>query len=112
MKYSKKLQGLVLIMLVILAGFSVFSLAWAQYVETAPKIVDPGVVKFAFMAAAIATGLSALAGGIAVAFVGAAAVGAISEKPELAGKTLIFVGLAEGIAIYGLIIAIMILGKV
>ena len=42
----------------------------------------------------------------------AAAVGAVAEKPQIAGRTLIFVGLAEGIAIYGLIVAIMILGKV
>jgi V/A-type H+-transporting ATPase subunit K len=38
-------------------------------------------------------------------------MGAMSEKPELGGRALIFLGLAEGIAIYGLIIAIMILGK-
>ncbi len=47
----------------------------------------------------------------AVAVVGAAAMGAVAEKPETAGRALIFVGLAEGIAIYGLIIAIMILGR-
>ena len=41
---------------------------------------------------------------------GAAAIGAVAEKPELLGRTLIFVGLAEGIAIYGLIIAFMVLG--
>jgi V/A-type H+-transporting ATPase subunit K len=46
-----------------------------------------------------------------VAVVGAAALGAMSEKPELAGRALIFMGLAEGIAIYGLIVAIMILGR-
>ena len=86
----------------------VSNMAWA---ETAGQ-VDPGVVKWAFLAAAIATGLSAVAAGVAVAYVGAAAVGAMSEKPEIAGKALIYVGLAEGIAIYGLIIAIMILGKV
>ena len=73
---------------------------------------DPKVTCWAFLSAAIAAGVSALAAGIAVGYVGAAAVGAISEKPEVAGRTLIFVGLAEGIAIYGLIIAIMILGKV
>jgi V/A-type H+-transporting ATPase subunit K len=73
---------------------------------------DPGVVKWAFMSAAIAAGAAALGAGLAVATVGAAALGAISEKPELAGRALIFVGLAEGIAIYGLIIAIMILGRV
>jgi V/A-type H+-transporting ATPase subunit K len=43
--------------------------------------------------------------------VGAAALGAIGERPEIAGRALIFVGLAEGIAIYGLIVAIMILGR-
>jgi len=73
---------------------------------------DPGVIKFAFLAAAIAVGVGSLGAGIAVGYVGAAAMGAIGEKPELAGRALIFVGLAEGIAIYGLIISIMILGKV
>ena len=112
MRNNKKLLGAGLIFLLVMAGLSIFSFALAQETGAAAKAVDPGVTKFAFIAAAIATGLSALAGGIAVAYVGAAAVGAISEKPELAGRTLIFVGLAEGIAIYGLIIAIMILGKV
>lgn len=64
-----------------------------------------------FIAAALAVGLSCLAAGIAVKGVGSAAMGAIAEKPELMGRALIFVGLAEGIAIYGLIVAIMILGK-
>ena len=73
---------------------------------------DSGVTKFAFLAAAIAVGVGSLGAGAAVGYVGAAAMGAIGEKPELAGRALIFVGLAEGIAIYGLIIAIMILGKV
>jgi V/A-type H+-transporting ATPase subunit K len=45
-----------------------------------------------------------------VVFVVAAAMGAVAEKPETAGRALVFVGLAEGIAIYGLIVAIMILG--
>lgn len=80
---------------------------WAQ-----GAAVDPSIVTWAFLSAAIVTGLSAIAAGIAVAHVGAAAIGAMSEKPEMAGKALIYVGLAEGIAIYGLIIAIMILGKV
>ena len=79
--------------------------------EAAEKIASP-YSSWAFLSAALSTGLSAIAAGIAVAYVGAAAVGAVSEKPEMAGRALIFVGLAEGIAIYGLIIAIMILGKV
>ena len=71
-------------------------------------ISDDGV---AYIAAALAVGLSTIAGGIAVGLVGAAAMGAVGEKPEISGKALIFLGLAEGIAIYGFIIAIMILGK-
>lgn len=72
-------------------------------------ITDEGI---AYIASALAVGLSTIAGGIAVGLVGAAAMGAVGEKPEISGKALIFLGLAEGIAIYGLIIAIMILGKV
>ena len=61
--------------------------------------------------AALATGLSSLGAGFAVAKVGTAAIGALAEKPELFGRLLIFVGLAEGIAIYGLIVSILILNR-
>ena len=61
--------------------------------------------------AAIAAAGGCIGAGIAVGYVGAAAVGAVSEKPDMLGKSLIFVGLAEGIAIYGLIISIMIFVK-
>ena len=64
-----------------------------------------------YAAAALATALSALGAGFAVANVGTAAVGAITEKPELFGRMLILVGLAEGIAIYGLIVSILILER-
>jgi V/A-type H+-transporting ATPase subunit K len=64
-----------------------------------------------YIAAALSTGIAALGAGVAVSGVGSAAMGAISERPELLGRSLIFVGLAEGIAIYGLIISIMILGR-
>ena len=63
-------------------------------------------------AVALVVGLSCIAAGYAVGRVGSAALGAASERPELLGRSLILVGLAEGIAIYGLIIGIMILGKV
>lgn len=66
---------------------------------------------YASLAAAIAAGLAAVGAGIAVSATGAAAVGAIAEKPETFGRALIFVGLAEGIAIYGLIIAFMVLSR-
>jgi len=61
--------------------------------------------------AALATGLSSLGAGLAVGKVGAAAIGALAEKPELFGRLLIFVGLAEGIAIYGLIVSILVLNR-
>ncbi|MBF0284230.1 MAG: H+transporting two-sector ATPase C subunit [Magnetococcales bacterium] len=68
-------------------------------------------VGWGYLAAALATGLSSLAAGYAVANVGSAAIGAVTEKPELLGRMLILVGLAEGIAIYGLIISILILNR-
>ncbi len=64
------------------------------------------------IAAALSTGLAALGAGYAVAVVASSAIGAVSEDPKILGKTLIFVGLAEGIAIYGLIISILIIQKV
>jgi len=63
------------------------------------------------IAVAIATGLATIGAGNAVGAVGSSALGAISEDPDILGKTLIYVGLAEGIAIYGLIISILILGR-
>ena len=73
---------------------------------------DPSAAKWGYMAAAISTAAGCLGAGVAVAYVGAAAIAGVTEKPETAGRALIFVGLAEGIAIYGLIVAIMILGRV
>ncbi len=68
-------------------------------------------IGLAYIGAGVAVGFACLASGYAVAKIGSAAIGAVSEKPELMGRTLVFLGLAEGIAIYGLIIAIMILNK-
>ena len=65
-----------------------------------------------FIGAAVAAGLACIGAGIAVAVVGAAAMGVIGEKPEMLGTTLIYLGLAEGIAIYGVIVALLILGKI
>ena len=62
-----------------------------------------------YLAAALSTGLACIGAGYGVAAVGSSALGAVSEDPGILGKTLIYVGLAEGIAIYGLIISIMIL---
>ncbi len=64
---------------------------------------------YSSIAAAIAVGLGSVSAGYAVSSTGAAAIGAIAEKPEVFGRALIFVGLSEGVAIYGLIIAFIIL---
>lgn len=64
-----------------------------------------------YLAAALVTGLSCIGGGIAVASAASAALGAISEDSSVLGKSLIFVGLAEGVCLYGLIISFMILSK-
>jgi len=66
---------------------------------------------YASLAAAISVGLGSIGAAYAVGATGSAAIGVIAEKPETFGRVLIFVGLAEGIAIYGLIIAFMILGR-
>ncbi len=107
--------------LVLLLGFAalaaapillLLSLSASSAAEaTRAAVVDPGVVQWAMLSAALAAGLGTIAAGIAVASVGAAAVGALAEKPELLGRVLIIVGLAEGIAIYGLIVAILILNR-
>ncbi len=72
------------------------------------SITDAGL---GYIAAALSTGLACIGGGYAVGVVGSAALGAVSEDQKILGKTLIYVGLAEGVAIYGLIIAILIIGS-
>jgi V/A-type H+-transporting ATPase subunit K len=69
------------------------------------------VMGYGLIAAAIAFGLGAVGAGIAISHVGAAAMGAVAEKPQIAGQALIFVALAEGIVVFGFITALMILGK-
>lgn len=76
------------------------------------QMIKAEEMKYALLAAAIAFGLGAIGAGIAISHVGAAAMGAIAEKPEVAGQGLIFVGLAEGIVVFGFITAIMIILKV
>lgn len=124
-KFQKQLtMSTVLLLCVIFLVLGMFSIKGVVYAQeknqqipvqeetVASPVHDAGVYKFAFLSAAIAVAIGSIGAGIAVGYVGAAAMGALGEKPDLAGKALLFVGLAEGIAIYGLIIAIMILGKV
>jgi V/A-type H+-transporting ATPase subunit K len=65
----------------------------------------------ALLAAAIAVAGASIGAAIAVAYTGAAALAAMSERPELFGRAMVIVGLAEGIAIYGLIVAIILIGR-
>lgn len=77
--------------------------------EVRPVKEDPMAKAVSYIAAALAVGLASIGAGVAVGMAASAAMGAIAENPAVLGRTLILVGLAEGIAIYGLIIAILIL---
>ena len=73
----------------------------------APAAASGSIIKY--LAAALAVGIACLGGGIAVGQIGAAAMAAMSENPELSGRAIPFVGLAEGICLWGFIVALMIL---
>lgn len=94
------------------ASFLLFGTsASAAEAETAAAAVSASATGMGYLAAALVTGLSCIGGGIAVASAASAALGAISEDSSILGKSLIFVGLAEGVCLYGLIISFMILGQ-
>lgn len=101
------LVGLAATVMLIAVGTAKAGEAAAPLVAVNPQIVGWGLI-----AAALSTALAAIGAGYAVARVGSAAVGAIAEKPELFGRALVLVGLAEGIAIYGLIVSILILNRI
>ncbi len=113
----KRLFGVICLMAIVYVGaILVAGYAGAQETGTAAVTAltpeKATVMKWGFLAAALAVGLGSVGAGVAVGYVGAAAVGLIGERPEMAARALIFVGLAEGIAIYGVILALMILGKI
>ncbi|MHC4436905.1 MAG: ATP synthase subunit C [Planctomycetota bacterium] len=83
-----------------------------EIVEADMSLTKAGVMKYGLIAAAVAFGLGAIGAGIAISHVGAAAMGAVAEKPQIAGQALIFVALAEGLVVFGFITALMILGKI
>ncbi len=101
--------------LLMLAGLVVFSLLLLGIAEPANAAVSSSSTSSnawaAFLGAGIAVAGSTIGAGYAVAYTGAAALAAVSEKPELFGRSLVFVGLAEGIAIYGLVVSIILIGK-
>jgi V/A-type H+-transporting ATPase subunit K len=110
--------GLLLIKLVNLAlmigGGVLVVLAATTTTASAAGVVaaTPSYAGQALMGAAISVAGSSIGAAIAVAYTGSAALAAISERPELFGRAMVFVGLAEGIAIYGLVVAIILIGKV
>ncbi|HXU93835.1 MAG TPA: ATP synthase subunit C [Gallionella sp.] len=103
--------------LVVLVGASIAALligmdnAMAQQAATGAGEISTGL-GLALIGAGIPTGLAAVGAGFAVGPVGAASLAIIAEKPEMFGRTLIYLGLAEGIAIYGLVVTILLLGKI
>lgn len=85
--------------------------ALAQEAGAAHGEISTGL-GLALLGAGLPTGLAAFGAGLAVGPVGAASLAIISEKPEMFGRTLIYLGLSEGIAIYGLVVTILLLGKI
>jgi len=84
----------------------------ATATATTAAAASDGLAKgLGYIGAALAVGLAGIGGGIAVGASSSAALGAISENDSIFGKSLIFVGLAEGIALYGLLIAFMIISS-
>ena len=97
----------VLILLLVVAMFFLGSAA-VFAADTAPA--DAGnSSSWKWIASALAVGLSCIGGGIAIGQIGAAAMGAMSENPELSGKALPFIGLAEGVCLWGFLIGLLIL---
>lgn len=92
-----------------LAGNPVYAQGEAEVAATAAATGLSLGDGFKYLAAALSTGLATIGTGLAVGSVGSSAIGAVSEDSSILGKTLIFVGMAEGIAIYGMIISILIL---
>lgn len=107
--------GLNVVNLVVAMMVVAFGLIWLFSPQT---VLAAGAVSqaaaadpYATLAAALSTGLATIAAGIAVSNTGAAALGAIAERPETFGRALVFVGLSEGIGIYGLIVSVLILNR-
>ena len=85
---------------------------FAVSAATGDAAVSDGAAGMNYIAAAAATGLSCIGGGIAVGNAAPAAIGATSEDPKAFGKAIIFVALGEGVALYGMLISILILNKI
>ena len=114
MKPPRLALALIVVTAVLSAGATallVLSPLASAAVEAPAGVGANGSANWGLVSAALATAIAAAGAGFAVGKVGTAAIGALAEKPELFGRLLILVGLAEGIAIYGLIVSILILNR-
>ena len=99
----------VLLMALCATGFAQEADVYADSHAVEEQGALPPATAWKYLAAALAVGISCIAGGIAVGRIGTAAMGAMSENPELSGKALPYAGLAEGICLWGFLVAILIL---
>jgi V/A-type H+-transporting ATPase subunit K len=116
---TRWLQGTVGVNLITYFGALVGILFLGVHDVLAAEPAAAGAVKeisvglgLALIGIGIPTGLAAIGAGIAVGPVGAASLAVIVEKPEMLGRSLVYLGLAEGIAIYGLVVTILLLGRI
>jgi V/A-type H+-transporting ATPase subunit K len=111
----KMFVGIVALSLGLLASGALSPLlaapAVAAEAPAEPGTADASNNGLGFLGMALATGLACIGAGIAVGSVGSAALGLVGEQPGAIGTTLIYVGLAEGVAIYGIVISIIILSR-
>jgi V/A-type H+/Na+-transporting ATPase subunit K len=105
------LVGAVLVLLAATGPAASYAATGGATAATAAATTAAGSNTGALIGAAIAVAGSTIGAGIAVAYVGSAALAVMSERPELFGRAMVIVGLAEGIAIYGLIVGIILIGK-
>jgi len=115
-RWRRGVVALTMIGVLLLAGAVVLLLAAAGPASAAATAAAAGAAGTggstgALIGAGIAVAGSSIGAGIAVAYTGAAALAIMSERPELFGRAMVIVGLAEGIAIYGLVVGIILIGK-
>jgi V/A-type H+-transporting ATPase subunit K len=109
--------GLMLNMLLFAAGMASFVIGGIGDAMAAGETAAGGGdislgLGLALIGVGLPTGIATIGAGIAVSSVGSASLAVITEKPEMFGRTLIYLGLAEGIAIYGLVVSILLLGRI
>ena len=112
MRNIKKFSRKTFIAVTGVLGFLLFAGAPLFAEETTHAAASSDGSFWAYIAAALAFGFGALGAGFAISHVGAAAMGAMGEKPEVGNQALLFIAMAEGIVVFGFVIAFLILGKV